>query len=170
LAIIPRKPERFDEVANLIRSRGYNCIRRSERPDGTAPDTQRPGTEERGMVILGDTMGELRKFYALAGAVFVGRSLVPMGGSDPMEVAALSKPIIVGPHTDNFAAPVAAFVAADAIGTVNNAAELATAVSGLIADPPDAQAQGMRARQVVIDHQGATNRTAKRLAGLVENE
>ncbi|MCH7721174.1 MAG: 3-deoxy-D-manno-octulosonic acid transferase, partial [Planctomycetes bacterium] len=91
LAIIPRKPERFDEVAHLIERGGYTCRRRSRQPDGS----QIPGSsvEGRSWIALGDTMGELRKFYALADAVFVGRSLIPMGGSDPMEVAALGRPM-----------------------------------------------------------------------------
>ena len=96
LAIVPRKPERFDEVARQISAAGFTLIRRSERPDGTAGDVP------ANAVILGDTMGELRKFYALASCVFVGRSLVPMGGSDMIEAAALAKPTVFGPHTFNF--------------------------------------------------------------------
>lgn len=171
LAIVPRKPERFAEVADLIRSRGYTCIRRSERPD--VPDSNqhvRSAAQETSAVILGDTMGELRKFYSLAGAVFVGRSLVPMGGSDPMEVAALAKPIIVGPHTGNFAAPVAAFAAANAIRVVDDAKALAAAVGGLIADPRAAQDQGAQARQVVLDNQGATDRTVERVVSLLDSD
>ncbi|HUU85193.1 MAG TPA: 3-deoxy-D-manno-octulosonic acid transferase [Phycisphaerae bacterium] len=184
LAVIPRKPERFDEVADLIRSRGHTCIRRSERPDApptnapvppghpeTVPPSVDPGhaparTAPR-PVFLGDTMGELRKFYSLASVVFVGRSLVPMGGSDPMEVAALARPIIVGPHMDNFAAPVEAFAAVDAIRVADNVRTLATAVGDLIADQKAARQQGIRARKVVLDNQGATDRTADRLVGLL---
>ncbi|MCP4248031.1 MAG: 3-deoxy-D-manno-octulosonic acid transferase, partial [bacterium] len=162
LAIVPRKPERFDEVAGLIGRRGFTCLRRSEQPDGSsAPPTS---NAPAGRVILGDTMGELRKFYALAGAVFVGRSLVPMGGSDPMEVAALAKPIIVGPHTDNFAAPVAALRQADAISIIATPDELADAVAALLTNPDEARARGRRAREVVIANQGATRRTVDRLA------
>ena len=100
LAIIPRKPERFDQVADLIEKAGYYCLRRSLSPDGESP-----ANSDKTRVSLGDTMGELRKFYSLADVIFVGRSLVPMGGSDPMEVAALAKPILVGPHMENFAQP-----------------------------------------------------------------
>ena len=111
LVIVPRKPERFDEVARLVERAGFACMRRSQSPDGCAglPDAGQP------QVVLGDTMGELRKFYALADVVFVGRSLVPMGGSDVMEAAALGKPIFVGPHHDNFAASVAALGSAGAV-------------------------------------------------------
>ena len=79
LAIVPRKPERFDEVARLIAASGFAAVRRSQKKDGAE------GPVDSTAVILGDTMGELRKFYSLAAAVFVGRTLVPMGGSDMIE-------------------------------------------------------------------------------------
>src|SRR5439155_3933873 len=95
LVIVPRKPERFDEVAELMK-REFPVLRRS---NPIAPDPSQ--------VILGDTMGELRKFYALADLVVVGRTLVDLGssqhGSDMIEPAALAKPTIVGPYTGNFA-------------------------------------------------------------------
>jgi 3-deoxy-D-manno-octulosonic-acid transferase len=167
LAVVPRKPERFDEVADLIRSRGFHCVRRSERPDDTSGPVERSPANGRRTVILGDTMGELRKLYSLASVVFVGRSLVPMGGSDPMEVAALARPIIVGPHTANFAAPVAAFNAAGAIRVVTGMDQLAAAIRELIVDPHAAREQGRQARQVVRDNQGATETTVERLLELV---
>ena len=179
LAVVPRKPERFDEVADLIRRRGYRCIRRSQLqvstfaiPGGLKSETRNTGAvvetaDAAQVVILGDTMGELRKFYCLARAVFVGRSLVPMGGSDPMEAAALAKPIIVGPHTDNFAAPVAALAEVESLSVVHGADELAVAVRQLMADPRAACAKGRRAQQVVRDKQGATDRNVDRLVGLM---
>ena len=163
LAIVPRKPERFAEVARLIEKAGFECVRRSERPDGSEAD---PCGEQA--VVLGDTMGELRKFYALARVVFVGRSLVPMGGSDPMEVAALGKPIVVGPHMENFQLPVDALLAADAITVVPDAEALVQEWADLLADDDGAQARGRRARQVVLDHQGATGRTVDGLAKLMD--
>jgi len=163
LVVVPRKPERFDEVASLIRSRGFACIRRSEHSDDSPP-AQRASA---GTVLLGDTMGELRKFYTLARAVFVGRSLVPMGGSDPMEVAALAKPVIVGPHMDNFQMPVDRLRAGDALEVVHSAAELAATVAGIVKDGARAEQIGRRARQVVLDNQGATARTAQALVKLL---
>ena len=167
LVIVPRKPERFDEVAALIRSRGYTCLRRSEHRDDDGPYPEAHSGDQPQPIILGDTMGDLRKFYSLAQAVFVGRSLVPLGGSDPMEAAALAKPIIVGPHTDNFAGPVAAFAAADAIRVADNAQTLAAAVTELIDQPQSGL--GDRARQIVINNQGATDRTIRRLLGLLNS-
>ncbi|MCP4591752.1 MAG: 3-deoxy-D-manno-octulosonic acid transferase [bacterium] len=159
LAIVPRKPERFDEVAALVRRGGFDCVRRSERPDGSPATTP----AERA-VFLGDTMGELRKLYTLARAVFVGRSLVPMGGSDPMEVAALAKPIIVGPHMDNFRMPVDRLADRQALYAVSTPGELAAVVRRLVSDPGEA---GKRARSVVRENQGATARTVEALAGLL---
>ena len=95
LAIVPRKPERFEEVAGLIRSAGFDVVRRSGRLAGA-------GELKADAVILGDTMGELRKFYSVACCVFVGRSLAPMGGSDMIESAALGRATAFGPHTFNF--------------------------------------------------------------------
>ncbi|MCH9034799.1 MAG: 3-deoxy-D-manno-octulosonic acid transferase [Planctomycetes bacterium] len=154
LTLVPRKPERFDEVARLIGRTGFVCVRRSERQDG-----QRNGALKSPSVLLGDTMGELRKFYSLADVVLVGRSLVPMGGSDPIEVAALGKPIIVGPHMSNFRLPVEALAARDAIRQLADGSELAAAVASLLADPAVRRELGARAREVVLAHQGATQRT-----------
>jgi 3-deoxy-D-manno-octulosonic-acid transferase len=164
LVIVPRKPERFDEVARLIAQAGFTCIRRSCHPDGCEP----PAPSDAPRVILGDTMGELRKFYSLSDLAFAGRSLVPLGGSDPMEIAALGKPVIVGPHTDNFAAPVSAFAAADAIRVAQSTTELASIVQGFLADRDLAHRVGARAREVVARNQGATNRTAVRLGELLD--
>ncbi|HUV67756.1 MAG TPA: 3-deoxy-D-manno-octulosonic acid transferase, partial [Sedimentisphaerales bacterium] len=92
LAIVPRKPERFDEVARLIEDAGLKFLRYGAIKNSGAKCT------EKVPIILGDTMGDLRKFYCLATVIFVGRSLVPMGGSDMMEAAALGKCTIFGPH------------------------------------------------------------------------
>lgn len=161
LVLVPRKPERFDEVASLIARAGFSVIRRSERPEGVGG-----AAITNGEVILGDTMGELRKFYALADVVFVGRSLVPLGGSDPMEVAALGRAMVMGPHTENFAVPVAALNSANAIRQVDGAAELPFVVGRLLARPHLADQLGERALEIVRQHQGGTQRVAERLVAL----
>lgn len=163
LVLVPRKPERFDEVARTIRSHGFRCVRRSQHPDGSTAtaETGRP-------VILGDTMGELRKFYSLADVVFVGRSLVPMGGSDPMEVAGLGKPMIAGQHMENFESPVREFEKHNAIRIVQSSDQLAAAVQQILQDKVAAQALGARAREVVLANQGTTARTVKRVLQLLE--
>jgi 3-deoxy-D-manno-octulosonic-acid transferase len=153
LAIVPRKPERFDDVAGLIASRGFALVRRSRRPDGTA------GEADPRAVILGDTMGELRKFYALATCVFVGRSLVPMGGSDMIEAAALGKATCFGPHTFNF--PQAEDLARHGCARVADAADLEHELDKWLSDPAAAAEAGKTAREYVRSQQGATKRNVE---------
>lgn len=167
LALIPRHPERFDEVAQLIEQHGYVCLRRSQvdapQPGAvgspsTGSITRQPLTTQS--VILGDTMGELRTFYSLAALVVVGRSLVDLGqrqhGSDMIEPAALAKPVIVGPYTHNFADAMLKFRAAGAMIEVNNRDELYQQLRRLL-DDADLRIQlGQRAADVVRNEQGAT--------------
>lgn len=156
LAIVPRHPQRFDAVAELIQSAGFPLIRRSDR-SSTATDS--------GAVILGDTMGELRRFYSLARVVFVGRSLVDLGprqhGSDMIEPAALGKCVAVGPFTGNFAEVVGALRAADAIAVVPDAAALHDKLHDWLTRPTVADEIGRRAQQVVGAQRGATGRHAR---------
>ena len=165
LAIIPRKPERFDEVAALITSQNFGLVRRSGKP-GTYAESSRP------TVILGDTMGELRKFYSLATVVFVGRTLVDLGprqhGSDMIEPAALGKPTIVGPFTSNFAEVMRAFLAGHAMLEVTTPAHLRESVLNLLNDPSAASGLGRRAQQVVIAGRGATRRSLQAIAGMLD--
>lgn len=176
LVIVPRKPERFDEVAELIRKAGFACIRRSEHHDQQQPALPASDTSAPSMpvppnaVFLGDTMGELRKFYSLACVVFVGRSLAPMGGSDAMEVAALARPIIVGPHNENFTDTIVRLQKSQAVRILsadaadeNVCRELTAVVDEMLTDPAAAQEMGRRARQVVMANRGATQRTLDRL-------
>lgn len=153
LAIIPRKPERFDDVARMIESGGFACIRRSKQPDGTT------NSATGGTVLLGDTMGELRKFYSLATAVFVGRSLVPMGGSDVMEVAGLGRAMCFGPFMENFADAAEKLLSADAAIRLTGTVELATTLKVLITNQPRREQMGRSAQEVVRQNAGATART-----------
>jgi 3-deoxy-D-manno-octulosonic-acid transferase len=154
LAIIPRKPERFEEVARLVERRGFACVRRSRQPDGMEP----PGVDGPA-VWLGDTMGELRKFYSLARWVFVGRTLVPMGGSDLMEVAGLGKAMCFGPYVENFADSADKLRSAGAAVQAASPVELEPMLRRLMAHPEEAAAMGRKAQEVVRDNQGATKRT-----------
>jgi 3-deoxy-D-manno-octulosonic-acid transferase len=153
LAIIPRKPERFNDVADLIAARGFPLLRRSAHLPANAADCP---------VILGDTMGELRKFYSLATVVFVGRSLIDLGsrqwGSDMIEPAALAKPVVIGLWTHNFAEAVRSFRAAGAMIEVSAIPGLIETISGWLRDPAAAAAIGRRAQRVVQENQGATAR------------
>lgn len=155
LAIVPRKPERFGEVAEIIEAAKFRVVKRT-RPVLPPLNVAIPP------VILGDTMGELRKFYSLADIVFVGRTLVDLGarqhGSDMIEPAALAKAVIVGPYTGNFAEAMEHFRTADAIMEVGDEAQLEEAVGALLFTPAERTSMGERAQMVVRQQQGATAR------------
>jgi 3-deoxy-D-manno-octulosonic-acid transferase len=156
LVIVPRHPERFEEVARLITAAGFPLVRRSAAPDSSAMSAD-------GLpIVLGDTMGELRKFYSLADVVLVGRTLVDLGarqyGSDMIEPAALAKPVVVGPYTGNFAEVMNAFRKADAIEEIAQPHELQTVIERLLTNRSGSAAMGRRAQDVVRREQGATDR------------
>jgi 3-deoxy-D-manno-octulosonic-acid transferase len=160
LVLVPRKPERFDEVEQTIRASGLNVVRRSEAPPADELEAMRGNS--RPPVVLIDTMGELRKFYSVADVVFVGRTLVDLGarqrGSDMIEPAALAKPVIVGRFTHNFADAMRRFVEAGAVKVVGDAEGLGRAVAEVLASPDRAAEMGRRAQEVVRREQGATAR------------
>ena len=156
LLIVPRKPERFEQVAKL----SADFVRRSQSPDGT----QRP-PDRHGLYLL-DTMGELRKAYALADVAIVGRSFRHgLGGSDMIEPCALGKPTITGRHHRNFADTVAALQAGGGIEVTDQPGPAAAA---LLADPARASEMARRARGVIFARQGATKRHADLLMSLLE--
>jgi len=157
LAIVPRKPERFDEVARLIAREGFTVLRRS--------DARADMDHDPNAIILGDTMGELKTFYALAEVIFVGRSLVPMGGSDMIEATALGKPVAFGPHTFNF--PQADDLVEHGSVRVTDGDELGRVLSGWLSDPTSAGTAGASAQAFVVSQQGATKRNVDMLCGLL---
>lgn len=153
LLLVPRHPERFDRAAELCRASGMPVVRRSEqRP--CAPDTA---------VYLGDSMGELMLLYAAADIAFVGGSLVPSGGHNPLEPAALARPVLHGPHVFNFAEISRLLREAGGSREVNDAGELAGTVVDLLRHPEQAADMGKRAHGVVLLNRGAL----ERLLGIV---
>ena len=154
LVLVPRRPERFDEVHALCVAQGFEVERRSA--GLTAPCAA--------AVFLGDSMGELLAFYAAADVAFVGGSLVPHGGHNVLEPALLGVPVISGPHVFNFAAITAELTAVDGLRRVTSAAELADAVQALLADAAARDTQARQAGAVVEAHRGATARTLQALA------
>jgi 3-deoxy-D-manno-octulosonic-acid transferase len=162
LAIVPRKPERFDEVAQQIAGAGFEFIRYSRIKEGQSTAADKPA------VILGDTMGDLTKFYSLAAVVFVGRSLVPMGGSDMMESAALGKCTIFGLHTFNFKQTVKALLAGEGAIEVNDPDELFKILEKSLADTAYARKIAANGREVIKQNQGATDRTVRAITSLLE--
>ncbi|MDP9173631.1 MAG: 3-deoxy-D-manno-octulosonic acid transferase [Planctomycetota bacterium] len=157
LVIVPRKPERFNDVADLITASAFGLIRRSNPQSATSASSPQ--------VVLGDTIGDLRKFYSLANVVFVGRTLVDLGsrqhGSDMIEPAALAKPVVVGPFTANFAEAMNRFTEASALRVVTDPLSLARCIIQMLTDTPQAAAMATRAREVVAREQGATAKHAR---------
>lgn len=151
LVLVPRHPERFEGVARLCRDRGYAVVRRSEGQPCTA-DTD---------VLVGDTMGELPMFYAAADIAFVGGSLVPVGGHNILEAAALGVPILFGPHMFNFAAIARLFVDAAAAEQVADSAALADAVLQQLQAPEQSREMGRRGHALVAANRGALDRLLK---------
>ena len=147
LMLVPRKPERFDEVARLAPM----MVRRSHWPDG---GNVRP-VDNTSTLLLLDTMGELRKAYSLANVVIVGRSYNGLGGSDPIESIALGKPTIIGPDHHNFTDVVGAFADENGIIVTDQPGQ---AAAKLIASPDMAAELAGRGRNVIISRQGATNK------------
>ena len=165
LAIVPRKPERFDEVAQLIKQSGFNLIRYSEVKKKTTDVTEESSIANHpsSIVILGDTMGDLRKFYSLATVIFVGRSLVPMGGSDMMEAAALGKCTIFGPHAFNFKHTVDALLEDNGAIMVEDKNDLLTTMRKCLTEPDYASKIANNGREVIRKNQGATTKTIDKI-------
>lgn len=158
LVLVPRHPERFDTVAELCRRQRWRVARRSL----SEPVT--PAVE----VYLGDTMGELMSLYAAADAAFVGGSLVPVGGHNLLEPAALGMPVITGPHTFNFNEIRNSLEATGGAAVVSDASELADVAARLLSDERARLTAGEAARAVVEANRGALNRLMEILAPYLE--
>jgi len=160
LVIVPRHPQRFDEVARLLREQGVRHVRRSE-ASAVGPDIE---------VVLGDSMGELFAYYGAADVAFVGGSLLPFGGQNLLEALAAGAPTLVGPHTDNFAAAASAAVASGAALRVADADALMTQAGRLLRDSSERAALVAAGRAFIAEHRGATDRVwtwlAPRLAAV----
>jgi 3-deoxy-D-manno-octulosonic-acid transferase len=154
LLLVPRHPQRFAAVAELIEREGFTCVRRSG--DRTAA----AGTQ----VLLGDSMGELTTFYAAADVAFVGGSLVRIGGHNLLEPAALALPLVTGPHNEN-AADIALLMSdCGALQALPDVATVAVAITRLLADGDERQRRGQAGRAALAANRGAV----ARLLALVE--
>jgi 3-deoxy-D-manno-octulosonic-acid transferase len=167
LLIAPRHPERFDEVARLLDSSGLKYARRST---SNLPDKITRSVD----VILLDSIGELAAIYQFASVVFVGGSLVMKGGHNILEPALYAKPVVVGPHMENFREITKEFLRRDALiqlPKANDRAlvdELKLALVDLLNDRERALKLGENARRSVEENRGATARTVEAVAGLIE--
>jgi 3-deoxy-D-manno-octulosonic-acid transferase len=158
LVLVPRHAERSPEVLAAIEERGLAAVRRSTLKDGANRPVKRPD------VLLVDTTGELRAFYACADVIFVGKSLTQRGGQNIIEPAQCGRPIIVGPHMENFPVIMEDFLAFDALVQVQDEAGLRLAVEGLLSDAARRAMYGERAARLAREKAGALGRTV----GLIE--
>lgn len=157
LVIVPRHPPRVSAVAELIAAMGLTFNRRSSTgPDGSA-------------VWLGDSLGELFAYFALCDIAFIGGSLVPVGGHNLIEAAALGKPILMGASRFNFAEAAAAAEAAGALHVVGDARGWIDECLRLANDPAKRRAMGQAAQMFAAAHRGATDKTCALIAGLLES-
>lgn len=148
LIIVPRHPERFNVVAALITAQGFSLARRS------LQQPCEPSTD----VFLVDTMGELGIFYQIADVAFVGGSLVPVGGHNILEAAAVGVPVLTGPILHNFVEISQQMLAANAMVVVNNSEELATILLTWLQNEQIRKTIGANGKALVVKHQGATKK------------
>lgn len=159
LVLIPRHPERFATVRTLLHKEGFRFVSRTDGLPCTS-DTE---------VYLVDTMGEVPLFYAAANVAFVGGTLVPIGGHNLLEPAALGRPVITGPHLFNTQDIANMFERLGASITVNNADELGTAVADLFSDPELAKDIGAHGMEIVRQNRGSLERLLTLLEPLIGN-
>jgi 3-deoxy-D-manno-octulosonic-acid transferase len=152
LVLVPRHPQRFDEVARLVEARGLTLARRSNLPGQVQAD-----------VLLGDSMGEMFAYYAACDCAYIGGSLLPLGGQNLIEACALGKPVLVGEHTFNFLQATAQAIDAGAALRVADAAALLREGAGLLEDGARRTAMGAQALAFATRHRGATARTVELL-------
>jgi len=149
LVLAPRHPERVAEVVDLVAARGFSAVRRSELPRGAIGDA----------VIVLDTVGELAQLYAVADVVFVGGSLVAAGGHNMLEPALRRKPVLFGPHTENFREIAALLVESGGGLVVRHGAELAAEVRRLLADSALRDKLGAAGLEAAAARHGAVRAT-----------
>ncbi len=153
LVIVPRHPQRFEEVAALLAQAGHRFQRRSLGYPSVADE-----------IWLGDSMGEMVAYYALADLAFIGGSLLPLGGQNLIEAAACACPVLVGPHTFNFKQATEDAIAAGAALRIADAGGLGEAVARLLADAQSRQSMRDAALQFSSAHRGATARMVALIA------
>jgi 3-deoxy-D-manno-octulosonic-acid transferase len=151
MIIAPRDPQRHPDVIRICKTMSIPCGRLSQPSQGF--DAGCPA------VLVVDVIGVLNELYCLADIVFVGGSLVPCGGHNPLEPAAWGKPVLFGPDMRDFLLIAGLLLEARAALRVLNARDLQTAIEGLFADPRLARSMGQNARQVIRYHQGAVDKT-----------
>lgn len=158
LVIVPRHPQRFADVENLLRARGISCVKRSENKC-IAPETR---------VFLGDSMGEMFAYYASCDCAYIGGSLLPFGGQNLIEAASLGKPIFIGPHTYNFDEASKLALQAGAAIRVTDAAELAREAGILLRDPDRLAAMGQAGLEFAERNRGTNQKIMALIAPVLD--
>lgn len=166
MVLAPRHPERFGAVADLLDQTRLNWFRRSR---WTGKRAEELPPIRSGAIVLLDSIGELASVYSLASIAFVGGSLVPAGGHNPLEPAQFGVPVVMGPHYANFRAIVEDLRAHDAL-RIARREELGDILAELLTDRTRAQAMGARAKRVFDAQAGATERTVRALQSLMARE
>jgi 3-deoxy-D-manno-octulosonic-acid transferase len=152
--IVPRHPQRFDEVANMLTKRGLSFMKRSKLKG------EIPGQVS---VILGDSMGEMFTYYSACDVAFIGGSLQPLGGQNLIEASAMGKPVLIGPHTFNFTAATEQAIAARAAWRVEDVAGLASSLQRLFGDPELRQSMSWAA----LEFSHSAGGTAQKITSLI---
>jgi 3-deoxy-D-manno-octulosonic-acid transferase len=160
LLIVPRHPQRFDEVAQMVNAHDLPLARRSTMGEHALSADIR--------VVLGDSMGEMFAYYAACDVAFVGGSLLPLGGHNLIEASAVGKPVLIGPHTFNFADAADNAIAAGGALRVVDGADLCVQAIRLLDDAATRSTMGERARHFAQQHGGATARTMALLKPLIK--
>ena len=155
LILVPRKPERFDRTAELLRATGVRFHRRSE--EAVDPDLALP------CVLLLDSIGELASLFPLADLVFMGGTLARRGGHNVLEPAASGRAIISGPHLENFASIAAEFREHGAMREIGSGSELPGAAQELLRDSKQRDRLGSRAAELAARHRGAARKAAEEI-------
>lgn len=163
LLLVPRHPQRFADVAQMVQERGLSLVRRSA-IDFDATAVLPPSVD----VLLGDTMGEMFAYYAACDMAFIGGSLLPLGGQNLIEACAVGKPVLIGRHTFNFLTVSEDAVAAGAALRVESAEGMMNAALGLMEDAVRCREMGKAAGAFAFQHRGATARTMALIAPLLE--
>ncbi|WP_321968696.1 lipid IV(A) 3-deoxy-D-manno-octulosonic acid transferase [Paraburkholderia tropica] len=169
LILVPRHPQRFDEVAALVARRNLKLERRSQwAPASTsAAHADVPALPQDVNVLLGDSMGEMGAYYAAADVAFIGGSLLPLGGQNLIEACAVGTPVLIGPHVFNFTQATADAVAAGGALQVQDPADLARVLRELFKDKSRRVTMGAAASAFASRHRGATARTVDVLTTLL---
>jgi 3-deoxy-D-manno-octulosonic-acid transferase len=150
LILAPRHPDRLPGVEDLVAGNGLTAVRRSELAGAPSGVPQ---------IVLLDTIGELAGLYAIGSVTFVGGSLIPKGGHNLLEPALYGRPVLFGPHMENFAEASGLFLERGAALQVKDAGDLAEQLAGLLRDPAKRDRMGRAAMEALAAHRGACERT-----------